>query len=148
MTIHGGSNTRCDHYLVVLCVALSACTVPQSFVRPAPARTSCVGLVSEDSTVFDTTQVSEKPQAISGPMVAYPDDLRRRLINGHVVLAVVINADGRPDQQSVVVLRSDRPPFVQEALRWVAGATYWPGCREGHAVRVRVAVPVDFTVKG
>jgi len=81
-------------------------------------------------------------------MVGYPDDLRRRLINGHVVLAVVINADGRPDQQSVVVLRSDRPPFVQEALRWVAGATYWPGCREGHAVRVRVAVPVDFTVKG
>jgi TonB family protein len=111
------------------------------------ARTSCTASPSPDATVYDTTQVTKKPVAVSGPQMPYPDQLRQQGINGHVVLAVTINADGNVDGQSVTVLWRDRPEFEREALRWLRGAQFMPGCIGGNAVRVRIALPFDWRVK-
>ena len=135
--------------MLLVAFSLSACArhVSQE-TRPTLARTSCAGRVSADSTVFDTTQVSEKPQIISVPRIDYPAYLRRRLVSGHVLLTVVVNADGRPDGRSVVVVHSDNQDFLREALKAVAGTRYSPGCKANQGVRVRVAFPVDFNVHG
>jgi TonB family protein len=98
--------------------------------------------------VFDTTQVSEKPHAIRGPPVSYPVDLRVRRVEGTVVIGTVINADGSVDRDSITILRGDLVAFEREALRWLAGARFWPGCREGRAVRVRIALPFTWRIRG
>jgi len=134
--------------LLLFSIGLGGCAARGSHgVASHEIRTSCIGLLSGDSTVFDTTQVSEKPRALSGPVPDYPMGLRLAHIGGRVVLAAVINADGRADASSITVLRSDQPEFEREARRWVLGAVYAPGCRDGRAVRVRVAIPLDFRVK-
>ena len=61
---------------------------------------------STDSTVFDTAQVSRKPEIVSGPDIQYPDELRLQRISGRVVYSLIINADGRLDPTSLKVLRS------------------------------------------
>jgi TonB family protein len=137
--------------LVPLLVVLIAACATQRSNRPeslvAPAAPSCQGNPSRDTTVFDTTQVSRKPEAISGPSIRYPDELRRQGISGRVVFSVIINADGSLDQRSVERVRSDHPDFEESALQYVREAVYSPGCRDGQAVRVRVALPIDFRIR-
>jgi len=96
--------------------------------------------------VYDTTHVTKKPLAISGPQVSYPDQLRQQGINGHVELAVIINADGSVDRSVTVVWR-DRPEFEREALKWLSEARFSPGCIGDTAVRVRIVLPIRWTVK-
>jgi TonB family protein len=110
-------------------------------------RTSCSGLSNADTTVYDTTQVTERPYARSGPRPAYPDALRRDYIEGHVVLSVIIAVDGTVDRSSIAIIKRDRPAFEAQALRWARGASYWPGCRSGVPVRVQIALAMDFTIR-
>jgi TonB family protein len=107
----------------------------------------CVDSPSPDSTVYDTTHITRKPWAISGPQMSYPDQLRQQGINGHVELSVIINADGSVDRRSVTVVWRDRPEFEREALKWVSEARFSPGCIGDNAVRVRIALPIRWTVK-
>lgn len=110
--------------------------------------TSCAGLASTDSTVYDTTQVTEHPVIHTAPEVLYPPLERELLIHGRVILGVVVGSDGAPDTASVEVLRNVDPGIDREALRWIGGVTYWPACREGRPVRARIAQPLDFCLGG
>jgi TonB family protein len=129
----------------ILACAGAAASLGQS--ADLRGRTSCSGLSNTDTTVYDTTQVTERPYARSGPRPEYPDELRRRYIEGHVVLSVVIAIDGTVDPSSITIIKRDRPAFEDQALRWARGASYWPGCRAGVPVRVRFALPMDFTIR-
>jgi len=60
-------------------------------------------------------------------------------------MALIINADGTVDSQSVVVVHRVHPELDAAAVRWVRSALYWPACVEVQSVRVRVLVPVEFT---
>jgi hypothetical protein len=55
-----------------------------------------------------------------------------------------VNATGEIDQPSLAISQSADALLDAEARRFVAGATLWPGCRHGQAVRVRIGVPVEF----
>lgn len=135
-----------------------ALATPISACAPAPAssrqsadlrgRTSCSGLSNADTTVYDTTQVTERPYARTGPRLEYPDALRRRYTQGHVVLSAVVAIDGTVDSSSIVIVKRDHAAFEAQALRWARGASYWPGCRAGVPVRVRVTFPIDFRIRG
>jgi len=64
-----------------------------------------------------------------------------------VVYSVIINANGRVDAGSITVLRSDHPEFESASRQMIEQAEFSPACLNGEAVRVRIAVPVDFRVK-
>jgi TonB family protein len=136
--------------VILVAAAILACAgarSPSLQSDEVRGRTSCSGLSNADTTVYDTTQVTERPYARSGPRPEYPDDLRRRYIEGHVVLSVVIAVDGTVDPASITIIKRDRTPFEAQTLRWARGASYWPGCRSGVPVRVRIALPMDFTIR-
>ncbi len=139
---------RCT--LFVATFALGCAAASSSAGPPTPFRgaTSCAGLPSADSAVYDTSQVTEHPRVRrGGPMPAYPIVELQRRIQGRVIIGVIVESDGTVDQDSVRVLQSVDQAIDREALRWVRGASFWPACRDGRPVRVRVAVPIDFRTK-
>jgi TonB family protein len=112
------------------------------------APTSCVDSISQDTVVYDTTQVTEQPRVRSGPRSSYPTIPLERRIQGRVLIGLVVNASGAIDQSSVRIVQKVHPDLDKEARRWVRGVSYWPGCRSGRAVRVYIVIPVDFKVWG
>ena len=117
-------------------------------VQSASLVPPCQDNPSSDTTVFDTTQVSRRPDIVSGPDLEYPDRLRSQGISGRVVLSMIINADGRVEPQSIERVFSVHPEFERSARRYLREVVFNPGCREGQAVRVRVRIPIDFRVIG
>ena len=132
--------------LVGLAIAAVACVPPGSRAVVQSGPTSCASHVSIDSTVYDSTQVGEQPIARVTPQLVYPAEAQRRKVQGRVVLTAVVNADGSIDSTSVTVTHSVDPLLDAEARRFVTGATLWPACREGVAVRERIHVPVVFSL--
>jgi TonB family protein len=116
-------------------------------VIASPA-TSCAGLASTDSAVYDTTQVTERPGLRSAPLPRYPPMQRELGVEGRVIVAVVIGPDGTPDQSSLRIVENVDPAIDREALHWFRRASYWPACRDGRPVRARIAQPVAFCVFG
>lgn len=110
--------------------------------------TSCAGLASTDSTVYDTTQVTERASLRSASEPWYPQIQRDLAIEGRVVLALVVGADGTPEESSLQIVQSVDAALDREAVRVIRSASFWPACREGRPVRARVAQPVDFCFFG
>ena len=113
-------------------------------VLAATKATSCAAGGTSDSTVYDTTALSEQPVVRSAPAIDYPAEARRRKIQGRVVITAVVTAEGAVEASSVVVATSAAPLLDDEARRVVALARFWPGCREGQPVWARIAVPFEF----
>jgi len=59
-----------------------------------------------------------------------------------VVISAVVNPSGYVGATSVI--QSVDPELDAAALRYVTRAFFSPGCLDGHAVKVRVAIPIDF----
>ena len=114
---------------------------------PTPA-TSCAGLASADSTVYDTTQVTERPRLRKASEPWYPRLERESGREGQVIVDVVIGPDGTPEGSSVQIVQSANSAFDSEALRWILSVSYWPACHDGRPVRTRIAQHIDFCVFG
>ena len=97
-----------------------------------------------DTTVYFLDQVSTKPEVIAGPPIRYPDQARQQGLQGRVVLALIINTNGKAERNSVRVQQSLHPLLDREAVRYARAATFRPACREGRAVRIQTTFPVDF----
>ena len=110
--------------------------------------TSCISAIDADTTVYDVNQIDEKPVFRSALKLTYPAEALHDRIQGRVVVAAVVNAGGDVDQSSVTIVRHVHPLLDAEARRIVSSATLWPACRNGHAVRTRMAVPFDFAMRG
>lgn len=94
--------------------------------------------------MHDTTQVTQRPVLYEAPTLRYPAKAHAQGIQGRVLLAVTINADGRADARSIETISSPDAVLTDEAARWVRGAKFEPACLAGRPVRLRVAIPVDF----
>jgi TonB family protein len=132
---------------VLLCISTFGCppAKPAGQLQPLTSKaTSCANVIATDTTVYDTTLVDERPTVRSVPKLIYPPEAERQKIHGRVLLAATVNADGRIDSSSVAITNALNPLLDAEARRFVVGATLWPACRHGEAVRVRLAVPVEF----
>jgi TonB family protein len=116
-------------------------------VVPTPP-TSCAGLASADSTVYDTTQVTERPRLRTASEPWYPPLERQSGREGQVIVDVIIGRDGTPEGSSMRIAQRADSAFDREALRWIRSVSYWPACRGGLPVRTRIAQPVDFCVFG
>lgn len=90
--------------------------------------------------------VEERPERISSPPARYPDILRQAGIEGRVLMEVVIDTSGHAERGSIRVLTSSHQLFDGPAREVVQGSLFSPGRIQGRAVRVRVQVPINFTI--
>ena len=128
--------------LVLLILGLSALPL---WSQPPSANAS-------DSTV--NTMVESMPEFPGGEeaMIAflrknikYPNEARREKIGGVVYVVFVINSDGSIVDQSI--LKSPHQSLSDEALRVIGKMPAWkPGYQKGKAVRVKMNLPIRFTL--
>ena len=130
--------------VLIGCLGACASHAPTSRVLP----TSCIGHPGTDSTVYDTTQVSEMPELVSADAPKYPPKLRARRIQGTVILSAVVDQNGRVEASSVRVLSAPHPDLARSARVSLLAARFYPACRGGEPVRVRVRVPFNYRTYG
>lgn len=63
------------------------------------------------------------------------------------MLEAVVDTAGRVEQGSLTVVSATNPGFVAPARQALAATLFRPGRVHGRAVRVRVRIPVDFTLR-
>jgi TonB family protein len=137
---------------IVTGLAVLGCTTPDiaskqlQDVRPIP--TSCETARSPDPTVYDSTELSERATARSVAEAVYPADARKHKIQGRVIVAAVVNADGTVDSSSIEVTSPAYASLDAEARRIMRLTRFWPACRNGVAVRSRIVAPFDFKLNG
>ena len=131
--------------LLIACAPSAQRVSPTGTVEPPP--TSCSQMTPTDTTVYDTTQVSERPTLRTWVLPHYPDELRLAGFQGQVVVGVTVNTDGTVDKKSLKLIQPSRTALDREAIRFVRYSSYWPACLNGTPVRVRLAVPIDFKLK-
>jgi TonB family protein len=130
----------------LLGVACGPASTPPTISTTHPP-TSCAGIPGSDTTIYDTSQVSEKPVLRRYSRVEYPRDAQSNHIEGRTLLTAVVNTDGRIDTSSVKVVQGDLLSFELAARRAVRNSVFWPGCKGNVAARVRVAIPFQWTIE-
>jgi hypothetical protein len=131
-----------------LLIALACAYPPPAPLHPA---TSCAAVPpdSSDTTVYDSTNVTEKAVIRSpGPVPTYPPELQVALVEGDVLFAVVISQSGVAEPSSVHAIRATAIEFVQSAKTNALGRRYWPACFHGRPVRYRTTMPFEFSISG
>ncbi len=110
------------------------------------------GQTEERQTVIRQDQpyleavVEERPERISSPPVRYPDILRQAGIEGRVLLELVIDTSGHAERGSIRVLSSTHQLFEGPAREVAQASLFSPGRIQGRAVRVRVQLPINFSI--
>ena len=116
-------------------LAIVACEVP----NPADADRAVTGL---------QVRLDDGPPVLmSLPELAYPPLLRGAGIEGDVVLEFLVDATGRVDSGSVVIIPSEDPPhraFERPAADAIRGATFRPAVVDGQPVPIRIRQVVAF----
>lgn len=78
--------------------------------------------------------------------IQYPEDAKRKNIQGKVFLTFVIEKDG--SLTDIKILRGVSPDIDAEAIRVLRNAPKWnPGMQGGRPVRVQYQVPLSFALK-
>ena len=96
-----------------------------------------------DDTIY--TKVDENPVPVKTPPPRYPDTLKREGVSGVVAVTIVIDETGAV--ASTAVSKSSHPDFERPALDAVAKWKFKPGKKDGTAVKVRVTLPLRFSVE-
>lgn len=134
-------------------------TVPVMFrLAPEPVEkineTTVVGyhtpIAGEVYDVVD--KMPEFPGGMAGLMqylsknIRYPAEAHTKGIQGRVTVSVIINAEGKAVNASIV--RSVDPILDAEALRVASNMTGWtPGTKDGKPVNVKYTFPVTFRLQ-
>lgn len=109
-----------------------------------------------DEPVDDVLIIAETQPSFPGGMsafyryvgenVTYPPSAIRRNISGKVFVEFVVDRDGSLSDLSVV--KGIGAECDEEALRVIRNSPRWnPGKQRGQAVRVRMVVPISFTLQ-
>ena len=105
------------------------------------------GIVPGSDQVLSVDVVQEKPELLSHPLPAYPPLLQQAGIEGRVMVQAIIDTTGRVEPNSARVVESANPGFDQPAKNVVLRSLFRPGRVYGRAVRVLVAIPIDFKIQ-
>jgi TonB family protein len=107
--------------------------------------------VLADSThgIAQEEGVSERPERVAGSCspLLYPEALRQQGIEGRVMVEIVIDTTGRAEPDSVRARYASHLELIAPSLAVVAHCRYRPGRINGRPVRVRVRVPVNFSIR-
>ena len=97
--------------------------------------------------VYDTAD--PMPRMIGGlqalqTAIQYPEEARAAGLSGRVIVAFVVDAEGRVSEATV--LRSAHPLLDEAALAAIRQARFEPGRLQGTPVAVRMALPITFVL--
>ncbi|ATC64056.1 hypothetical protein CMV30_08885 [Nibricoccus aquaticus] len=96
-----------------------------------------------DDTIY--TKVDENPVPVKTPPPRYPDSLKREGVSGVVAVTIVIDETGAVASTSVA--KSSHPDFERPAMEAVAKWKFKPAKKDGAAVKVKVTLPLRFSVE-
>ena len=82
------------------------------------------------------------PKVVYDPDPEYSEEARKAKYQGVVVLGLVVGPDGRP--RDMKVLRSLGLGLDEKAIEAVKNWRFEPSMKDGHPVRVEIAVEVEF----
>ncbi|WP_221031125.1 energy transducer TonB [Actomonas aquatica] len=117
-----------------------------------PAKPSCLLLalcLAIASSVFaaDAPEIHSAvdvfPQPLRTPPPEYPRKLQIKGITGMVVLELIVDDTGKVD--SAAVVKSTEDDFNAPSLEAVKNWRFRPAQKDGHAVWVRLKLPLKFT---
>ncbi len=96
--------------------------------------------------------VEQMPELIGGyasiiSEVKYPDIARRAGVEGRVTVEFVVNEQGNVQDVAVKPGYGIGAGCDEEAIRVVSQATFTPGKQRGKAVKVRMRMPINFTLR-
>jgi TonB family protein len=94
----------------------------------------------------DSIPAPDRPELLTAPPVAYPEELRLQGIQGYVLLRAVVDTLGGVDPKSVFILSADDSLFARAARTMITGARFRPGRLQGHPIAVLITIPVNFTL--
>ena len=121
-----------------------------SHAQQAPA-TSCSDRAEVDTAIYEISDLHDLPNhpplRRTAPPLDYPKEDQRAHIEGTVMVEGIISAHGTVEPGSLRVRRSVSPGLDSAAVRFYAQTTWWPGCKDGNPVRVRVQQPVIFSLR-
>jgi periplasmic protein TonB len=95
-----------------------------------------------DDTVY--TKVDVKPVPVRTPPPEYPYNLKREGISGVVAIMFVVDEAGAVIDPSVV--KTSHPDFAEPAIAAVKKWKFKPGQVGGNAVKVKVTIPLHFSL--
>jgi protein TonB len=122
-------------------------TVTQTSVpaEPRPVQVATVALAAAPAVAVSSTPktITTGVEYIQAPQPVYPQMSKRMGEQGRVMLRILVNEKGLPDQ--VLVHTSSGSARLDEAGRQAAlRAQFKPHMEGGHAVAVYVIVPLNF----
>ena len=103
--------------------------------------------LSVDDNVVLEAAVEQRPELLTSQPLRYPGPLRQAGVEGRVVVRAIIDTMGRAEPASVTIWQSANPGFDQSARAFVLHARFLPARVHGHAVRVLINLPIDFTLR-
>lgn len=113
-----------------------------------PLPTTCATTPPLDGDrIYDTTEVAERPRVRLSAQPRYPVKLAYEGIQDTVTAMFVVTASGRVDPASIVVLKASHPELARATVTFLQEAVYWPACRDGRPVAVRLTEMLDFSIK-
>ena len=96
-----------------------------------------------DDTIY--TKVDENPVPVKTPPPRYPDSLKREGVSGVVAVTIVIDESGAVI--STAVAKSSHPDFEKPAMDAVTKWKFKPAKKDGTPVKVKVTLPLRFSVE-
>ena len=122
--------------------------MPANVKRLRVIENTAQAVTADQARVYTEAVVDELPERLSGPALRYPSRLRRRGIEGTVVMEFIIGLDGRVETNSIVSVEGGRSEFVDAATQLIRRSIYRPGRKAGTPVRVRVSQDITFRMAG
>lgn len=111
---------------------------------PAASEDDTPFLVAEEMPLFQGKDLNTFRTWVQS-QIRYPAEALKRGIEGRVVLSFIVERDG--SVSTIELLQSPDRILSEEARRVVSSSPKWtPGRQNGHLVRVRYMLPVDFSI--
>lgn len=111
---------------------------------PAASEDDTPFLVADEMPLFQGKDLNTFRTWVQS-QIRYPAEALKRGIEGRVVLSFIVERDG--SVSTIQLLQSPDRILSEEARRVVSSSPKWtPGRQNGHLVRVRYMLPVDFSI--
>ncbi|MEZ0539961.1 M56 family metallopeptidase [Fibrella arboris] len=117
--------------------------VPESLTQPAPAGSNEIFTVVERNPEFPGGM--KALFQFLGNHVRYPDEARKKKVEGKVFVNFVVNTDGAIDR--IRILKGIGAGCDEEAVRVMSIMPKWlPGIQSGRPVAVQYTLPIAFSL--
>jgi TonB family protein len=134
---------------VLLCgsvTVLSAAGAPSKSPSPASGAPANDAVPGSDSNPIIPTDAVTLPVLVTKVEPVYPEQARRKGLEGNVTLEAAILKDGTVG--NVTVLAASNPMFRDAVLEAVRQWTYTPAVMDGKPVAVYLTIRVGFRLVG